>query len=488
MSSSSIASFTLIVAAASLLVAAWRLRIRIHVGEDFALARRRLPWLLTGFSQAVGCVPIWLLMALALLAYAAGLAAVWMVLSTLLGLAINWWLIAPRLRAQAAATGSQTLPQWFAATAGDDMQIVTRRSATAIVVFCLGFTTLTMMQWAAEGLASVLDTSVATALVLLLLTMLITTLLAGIWSASMGDVVQAGLLACAVLFLAVCALIAAGGGSSLWSALAAREPAGGRWFGGYSGVLAVALCVGLLFGALGSAAQSHVIDKYPACRDDAVLRRARLIAMSWSVVVLLSALVVGWCARVLLADAEPEFDQGRALFFALIDQTVPAIWVPTLTVIIVIVFAVGCASPWVAVAAHLAADVRNSKEAYSSARCRTMLTAYVLLIGIAAIYVPPGSADRLWLCWHSLSAAFGPLLLVRLTGKRVRPGSLLGAMWSGFILTMLFHLMPDTPGDLLERCLPFIAAMGIVLSGGEQRRNPNRADRGDKTVHDHLPI
>jgi hypothetical protein len=48
--------------------------------------------------------------------------------------------------------------------------------------------------------------------------------------------------------------------------------------------------------------------------------------------------------------------------------------------------------------------------------------------------------------------------------------------------------MPDTPGDLLERCLPFIAAMGIALSGGEQRRNPNRADRGDKTVHDHLPI
>jgi hypothetical protein len=48
--------------------------------------------------------------------------------------------------------------------------------------------------------------------------------------------------------------------------------------------------------------------------------------------------------------------------------------------------------------------------------------------------------------------------------------------------------MPDTPGDLLERSLPFIVAMGIALSGGDQRRNPNRADRGDKTVHDHLSI
>jgi sodium/proline symporter len=103
-------------------------------------------------------------------------------------------------------------------------------------------------------------------------------------------------------------------------------------------------------------------------------------------------------------------------------------------------------------------------------------------------YLPAGDQDRLWLSWHALSAAFGPLLLVRLTGKKVRPGSLLGAMWSGFVLTVLFHLMPDTPGDLLERSLPFIVAMGIALSGGDQRRNPNRADRGDKTVHDHLPI
>jgi sodium/proline symporter len=48
--------------------------------------------------------------------------------------------------------------------------------------------------------------------------------------------------------------------------------------------------------------------------------------------------------------------------------------------------------------------------------------------------------------------------------------------------------MPDTTGDLLERAIPFIAAMGIALSGGDQRRNPNRADRGDETVHDRLPI
>src|SRR5690606_41993440 len=61
----------------------------------------------------------------------------------------------------------------------------------------------------------------------------------------------------------------------------------------------------------------------------------------------------------------------------------------------------------------------------------------------------------------------GPILLVRLSGKRLRPGSMLGAMWSGFILTLIFHLLPDSPGDFLERVLPFVASLGIALRSEE---------------------
>jgi sodium/proline symporter len=52
----------------------------------------------------------------------------------------------------------------------------------------------------------------------------------------------------------------------------------------------------------------------------------------------------------------------------------------------------------------------------------------------------------------------------------------------------VFHLLPDSPGDFLERVLPFIAALGIALTGGERRRNPDRADRSQETMHDRVPI
>jgi sodium/proline symporter len=284
--------------------------------------------------------------------------------------------------------------------------------------------------------------------------------------------------------VAIYSLIAIGGWQPLWSGVMARERALAPWFNGYSGVLAVALVVGVLFAGLASAAQPQVIARYFACRDELALRRARLIALSWSVFALTIALLIGWSARVLLSG---QLSAGE-LLDALTSKTVPSAAAAFVSVAIVIAFAISCLSPWVATAVHLAMDLRGRQQAFSLLWCQVCVCLLGVLVGLAAIYLPAGNEDRLWLCWHALSAAFGPLLLVRLTGKKVRPASALGAMWSGFVLTALFHLMPDTPGDLLERSLPFIAAMGIALSGGDQRRNPNRADRGDKTIHDHLPI
>jgi len=111
------------------------------------------------------------------------------------------------------------------------------------------------------------------------------------------------------------------------------------------------------------------------------------------------------------------------------------------------------------------------------------------LLATCLVAYEPVSLLNQWLfAYNVMGASFGPLLLVRLTGKRVRPGSTLGAMWAGCILTVLFHLLPDSPGDILERVFPFVASLGIALTGGDRRRNPDRADRAQDTVHDRVPI
>jgi sodium/proline symporter len=114
--------------------------------------------------------------------------------------------------------------------------------------------------------------------------------------------------------------------------------------------------------------------------------------------------------------------------------------------------------------------------------------AAAIVAACMALYAPQGLLDESLFAFTLLGASFGPLVLVRMAGKRIRPGAALGAMWAGAILTWLFHLLPDSPGDFLERVLPFVAALGIALTGGERRSNPDRADRGQETMHDRIPI
>lgn len=484
MANSTLLASILLLLAIGLLIAAWRLLARVHIGEDFVLARRRLPAWLTGLGQAINSAPMWMLLSLVLFAYEKGLAAVWMAAATLIGLAFNWWVVAPRLRAQMAATQSNTLSQWFAAMAGDTLQAGMRRSVGAIVLVSLGLATVTLLQWAAHYLSNVLGIGVFAAVAILAVFLLLFMTGAGIWSTSFADAIQAGIVSIALISLAGYAWFAVLDGASLWPQLMQREIVNGEWFAGYSGLLAVALSVGVIFGAFGAIAQPPAIARYLACRDDATLQRARLIALAWSVVAIACALLIGWIARVALTDA----GDSRALIAMLASGDAGKPSGSIVFAAFAVVFAAACASPLMAIAAHFASDWRRTRDELSLSWTRAALMAAIVLAGFAAMRMPMGAEERLWLSWHALSASLGPLLLVRLTGKRVRPGSSLGALWAGFVLTLLFYLMPDTPGDLLERCLPYIAGVGIALSGGERRQNPDRADRGDKTVHDHLPI
>ena len=51
----------------------------------------------------------------------------------------------------------------------------------------------------------------------------------------------------------------------------------------------------------------------------------------------------------------------------------------------------------------------------------------------------------------------GPTLFARLLGWQVPDGYRVTGIWMGFGLTVLLSLLPNVPGDILERLLPFMA-------------------------------
>jgi sodium/proline symporter len=224
--------------------------------------------------------------------------------------------------------------------------------------------------------------------------------------------------------------------------------------------------------------------RFLATRDEAALNATKAIALTTIAIALALALVCGWSARVLYAGLE----YSEHALFALSERLLPP-WVSAVCVVAG-VSSLFCATagPLLTLASQFSVDLRRSTSPLSDGWTRFALLAVAVLAIAAALAMPIVGLDQALFAFTAIGSAFGPVLIVRLSGKRVRPACVLGAMWSGFVLTTLFHLLPDAPGDFMERVLPFTAALGIALTGGERRRNPDRADRSQETVHDRVPI
>jgi len=466
---------------ALLLVVATRLHRRLQNGEDFILGRRRLGERFGALSIAANAVPMWWLLLLVGAAYSTGRSAAWLALALVAGVILGGWSLAPRLRSRAQMQRFGTVSEVLAGDAGEKMYALLMRSAAVIVVTTLGVALAAQLQLAASFLGDALVVSPTTVVVMIVLVLGVTLLLSGFWLAVAADAMQIVLFVC-VGTIGTAAFLIANHRS------ADSVATSGDWFGGQHGLLIVSYLVGIAFLIGDVAGQSSLLTRFMACKDDADLYRARRRALLATVIATLLALATGWSARAVSAQDMPSIKGFRDAILHALPSNVAAI----LLLLVMMAFVIAMTSGLLAAASHLANDLRREGMPPSLQRCRFALIIAVGLAAGLAVYLPPASPqvnfDRMLFCWHAIGAAFGPLLIVRLTGKRVRPGSTLGAMWSGFLLTLIFHLMPGTPGELLERALPFTAALGIALSGGERRRNPDRADRGERTIHDRLPI
>jgi len=457
---------------------------RTHNAADLILGNRRLGLWLTALSHTGAATNAWLLIGVSAAAFAWGLSAAWIWLALVCGFILNGWYVGPRLRTLAIAEGSLTMTRLISVDAGDRMQPLVARSVIAIAAFALLLIAGAELHFAGAVLRDIFGFEVATVVIFGTALIVLCMMIGGYWAASMLDAAQAVIMLAVALLLPFPALLVTEGWEQMSLGFAALGTQTSDYYGGRIGIVAFAFAVGVFATGLALPGQPHAVSRYMAARDDITMRRARWVALAWIAVLCAALLACGWCAKVLYAGLESA-DQA---LFALATRILPP-WLGAfiaLALALAVIAAIG--SQLLVLGSSVAIDIRRTGVPLLTTWLRGTLVVTGAFAVIVALYVPGSVLDRAAFSFAALGAAFGPLLLVRLTGKRVRPGSTLGAMWSGFILTVLFHLLPDSPGDFLERVFPFIAALGIALTGGERRHNPDRADRAQETVHDRVPI
>ncbi len=284
-------------------------RNRATTKADFFLGGRSLgPWV-AAISASASSSSAWTLLGLSGFAYTSGLSAIWFFPSCVGGFLLNWYVVAPAMRRYVARSGALTLTEVLV---GDK----SRQGARAIGVFAslvivVLFTVYVASQFKAAGIAFAhsFDGITSTEAVILgAAIVLFYTLLGGFWAVSLTDTLQGMMMALTAVILPLAAL-AAVGPAHLWSAMEAvpqdhyMSLTAGRGF-----VSGLGFVVGVFGIGLAYPGQPHVVNRFMALEaGEASLRRARLIAIGWSVVIYAGMILLGWCGRILfgsLSDTE----------------------------------------------------------------------------------------------------------------------------------------------------------------------------------------
>jgi sodium/proline symporter len=439
-------------------------RDRNHSVEDFYLGGRRLgPWI-AAISASASSSSAWTLLGVSGAAFAWGLPALWLFPATVGGFLINWAWVAPRVKNLSAEEGALTLCAVIAPASLGPMRGTILRVAAVIIVFSFTFYIASQFEAAGKAFESTFRMSKETSILVGAGVVLAYTLLGGFWAVSVTDLVQGLLMATAAIVLPVVALIAVGGIGPLLDGLAAvggpSIPAG-QW-SGVTGFLFVLAMFGITIGYPG---QPHVVNRYMALRDDASLRQGRVIALTWAVIVYAGMLLLGLSARVLFAD----IGDAEQVFFETAQRLLPAVAAGVMLAAVLSAIMSTADSQILVTASSISHDWNLAGGGSGDGLAKSRVTVLVVLT-LATILALMWRADifsRVLFAWVALGAAFGPILVVRLTGRAVTPGGTLAAMLAGFCSTLILSWFPDAPGDAAERILPFVIAFAIAFSASK---------------------
>lgn len=408
-------------------VYAWRKSTADVTG--YMLGGRQLGPAVTALSAGAADMSGWLLMGLPGAMFVAGLSAGWIAVGLLIGALANYLIVAPRLRVYTEVAGDAiTIPDYFDKRFADRSRLLRVISSLVIVVFFTLYTSSGMVAGGKLFEASFgLDYAVGlwiTAGVVLAYTMV-----GGFLAVSLTDFVQGCIMFLALVIVPVVALTHVGGMGGMIETVRGVNPA---LLDVFRDATLISIVSAMAWG-LGYFGQPHIIVRFMAIRSVRDIPVARNIGMGWMAVALVGALGTGlaglaYATRTGLAVSDPE-----TIFIVLSDVLFHPLVTGFLLAAILAAIMSTISSQLLVSSSSLTEDFysvflrRNApqKELVMIGRLA------VLAVSLAAIALASNpESNVLGLvanAWAGFGAAFGPLVILSLTWKRMtRNGALAG--------------------------------------------------------------
>ncbi len=435
---------------------------RTQNNEDFFLGGRQLGPVVAAVSYSASSSSAWTLLGMSGLAYKIGVGSFWLAGGAVFGAAFGWLWVAPRLLKHSKEKRQLTLTEFLAEDAAPTQKTHISVLATLIVLGSFIFYISAQFQGAGNTFENTFNIGATESIVLGGFIILVYTVLGGFWAVSLTDTIQGIMMLIASILLPSVAFYQAGGWAGIETALHSQElnkllsPSFGA-----TGLAALGFILGGLSVGISAFGQPHLVTRFMALRDEKALRQARWIAIAWFTLVFFGMCILGLSMRAIIPNlTNPEvlfFEATTLLFSPLIAGIMIAAVLSAIMSTADSMLLVGAA----AVAHDLGIAKRYPKHELNISRI-AMLALTLFAIALS-VFMPASIFDRALFAWVAVGSAFGPIILVKLSGFNVKAEGVFAAMGFSFCLAVVLYFMPNTPGDIAERVLPFAAGLAILM-------------------------
>lgn len=418
--------------------------------EEYMLGGRNLNPAVAALSAGASDMSGWLLLGLPGALFVSGLSQAWIGIGLLVGALVNWIVVAPRLREQTERyDNSLTIPEFMANRFPSRAMALRTVSAIIIVVFFAVYTASGLVAGgklftsAFGGLFNVGGMSdYSTGVWLTLIIVMTYTVVGGFLAVSLTDFCQGVIMMLALVIMPIVVLFGSGGGgfSQASETLSQVDPNFLSWT---HGLTFIGFLSAVTWG-LGYFGQPHIIVRFMAVRSVAEVPKARNIGMSWMLISLIGAVALGVFGRAYAVRNGLDVADSETIFIVLADLLFNPLVTGFLYAALLAAIMSTISSQLLVSSSSLTEDFyrlflrkdATEKESVMIGRLS------VLLVGvIAAIIAGDPNSKVLGLvshAWAGFGAAFGPLMILALTWKRMSGSGAVAGLVAGALTVIIW--------------------------------------------------
>ncbi|MCE0506557.1 MULTISPECIES: sodium/proline symporter PutP [unclassified Roseivivax] len=437
--------------------------------EQYLLGGRNLPPAVAALSAGASDMSGWLLLGLPGALYATGLIEAWIGIGLFVGALINWIVVAPRLREQTERyDNALTIPSFLANRFPTQATALRLVSAVIIVIF---FAVYTASGLVAGGklFQSAFDGGYLTGVWLTLGIVLVYTVVGGFLAVSLTDFVQGCIMMLALVIMPLVVLYAGDGGGTDQAAATLSE-VDPNFLSLTGGLTFIGFLSAVTWG-LGYFGQPHIIVRFMAVKSVAAVSTARNIAMTWMGLSLIGAVGVGILGRAYIERNEIAVEDSETIFIVLAEMLFHPLVTGFLFAALLAAIMSTVSSQLLVSSSSLAEDFYRlflRKEA-SEGEIVTVGRVAVAAVGIvAALIAADPESQVLGLvanAWAGFGAAFGPLVILSLTWRRMTGAGAVAGLVTGAGVVMLWIWTGLAAATGIYEIIPgFLAAFAAIVA------------------------